>query len=120
MNIKFSLTLTAYAEAMSGPIPIGMEANVEAACEYNMEREVRYDSNGEGCPGSESVDLIRIRDVTALVDWYTAAPDGTMTVYHHITFTLEGEDAARWLDAWKVDIEDAIAKEEISYEDIMD
>ena len=43
-----------------------------------------------------------------------------MTVYHHITFTLEGEDAARWLDAWKVDIEDAIAKEEISYEDIMD
>jgi hypothetical protein len=118
MNIKFDLTLTAETEAMHGPIPIAMECNIEARCEYVWERPV-IKPNRDAYPGYEHTTVLKIESVVAMVDWYTPAPDGTMTVYHYICFALEDQDAERWLNAWNVDVQAAVDKEEISYEDVM-
>lgn len=126
MNIKFNVNLIACGEDLVFPvrggqlIPVSMQVSIFARANYMMEKPVYRDHNGEGNPGSESVELLHIIDLVADVEWYTPAPDGTMTVYHSLSFTLWEEDAAKWLDAWKVDVQGALEAEEMSYEDIMD
>lgn len=121
MNIKFNVDMVVYKEDMVGPIPVSVEARIHARAEYQYEKpEYRcLGEPNEGYPGDESVTLLNIQDVVADVEWYTPAPDGTMTVYHSLSFTLREEAAAEWLAAWKVDVQEALDLEELDYDDIM-
>lgn len=117
MNIDFDLEVLVSTEDMKGIIPIAMEASIMTRCNYQHEKPVYY-PNDEAYPGYEATEMTGVRHLYAMVDWYTPAPDGTMTVYHVIGFHLEGEMALDWLSAWKVDLQDIVDKEGITLEGI--
>jgi hypothetical protein len=107
MKTKFRLTFPHEMEAMVGPIPVAVECNIEVRMLREYEKPVYY-PNDDAYPGYEGYEVLNVLSVDAMVDWYTPAPDGTMTVYHYVCFSLEGFDAQVWLDAWGVDVPAAV------------
>jgi hypothetical protein len=125
MMSKFRLTVPVEKEALverltweddvyHKPIPVAMECNVEMVMDHQYEAEVRY-PNEKAHPGYENVEIHKVCATDVMVDWYTEAPDGTMTVYHVLCFTILGEeDTNTYLAAWGIDMAHEVDRYDIA------